>query len=464
MKWRLVATYFAVILLTLTLIIVYIMNSLREYSINQKKMELMTKANILANLAGEIVWENGDDLESFVEKLEIPKGARTIITDKEAKVLFDAGATSNWRGKTMLNPRLSVALTGKDDEAVDDTDGWLTISVATPIIKEQMTTGAVFIEAPANDIKDYLSHMGRGLTVLSLVVSLLIGLLSFVMANVLTSPILTLTEKLREMAQGDEPKRVSLGGSREIKELVVSFNKMVDKVEELEEKRRRFVSDASHELKTPLSSIKLISDSIMGAANLDRATQNEFLQDMNNEVDRLTRIINKLLELAKMDISETKEKGDFRAVNLRELISDVIKALTPLAQKNKIEIKMLLTEDVVAFLNPDSIWAAIYNIIDNSIKYTPDGGWVYVELYKSMENIYITIVDSGMGMTADESDKIFDRFYRVDTARARETGGTGLGLSIALGAVRMHNGYITVESREGEGSLFRITLPILGAL
>ena len=190
------------------------------------------------------------------------------------------------------------------------------------------------------------------------------------------------------------------------------------------------------------------------------AVVNEFLYDMNDEVDRLTRITNKLLSLTKLDASaEESEMMELSVINLKNMMRRIVKALKPLAESKNINLETLFDDEVFVTADPDKLWEAIYNIAENSIKYTENGGWVYVEMYRDAQKVYITVADNGIGMKEEETDKIFDRFYRVDKARVRETGGTGLGLSIALSSVQLHGGEISVESHEGEGSLFRIIIP-----
>ena len=239
-----------------------------------------------------------------------------------------------------------------------------------------------------------------------------------------------------------------------------SFNKLTAKIRSQEEKRQEFVSNASHELKTPLSSIKLIADSLLNAPNADRATVEEFLSDMNVQVDRLTRIVNKLLTLTKMDNSANVARMEFAVLNLSEICANVVKALRPLAEQKSINLDFYADGAIYSRVERDRIWEAIYNILDNSIKYTPSGGKVSMDVSKEDGNAIITVEDTGIGIAPDELYKIFDRFYRVDKARARETGGTGLGLSIALTAVELHGGNIQVESEEGKGSKFIIIIPI----
>ena len=300
------------------------------------------------------------------------------------------------------------------------------------------------------------------MTVVMLIIllSILIGVVSFIMSGVLTAPIRDLTEKLSKATEEQTDYYIEKTSGGEIGQLVDSFNKMTQQIQLQEAKRQEFVSNASHELKTPLSSIKLISDSLLNVQDAPREMVDEFLTDMNVQVERLTRIVDKLLTLTRMDNSAAVARMEFAVTDMTELCSNIVKALRPLAEQKHIELIYTPEMTVYSKIERDRMWEAIYNVLDNSIKYTKDGGKVTMELTKDENNIIISISDTGIGIAPDELYKIFDRFYRVDKARARETGGTGLGLSIALTAVELHGGNIKVESEEGVGSVFRIIVPI----
>ena len=307
---------------------------------------------------------------------------------------------------------------------------------------------------------NFFSHVKYNLLMLSGVVCIIVGLLSIAFSDVITAPISRIAVQLKEMSNGQIRKTIDVRGSNEVNQVAEEFNKMVEQLNTVLARRQEFVSNASHELKTPLSTIKLICDSILQNPDVDMAVVNEFLYDMNDEVDRLTRITNKLLSLTKLDASaEESEMMELSVINLKNMMRRIVKALKPLAESKNINLETLFDDEVFVTADPDKLWEAIYNIAENSIKYTENGGWVYVEMYRDAQKVYITVADNGIGMKEEETDKIFDRFYRVDKARARETGGTGLGLSIALSSVQLHGGEISVESHEGEGSLFRIIIP-----
>jgi len=459
-RWRLVITYFIIILLTLFLISIYILNSLEEYFFNQKNIELLTKANVIASMtSAKYIEYNHDMIKNAIPELQIGKEIRVIVTDKEAKVLFDTAEEDNLKGKVLLKEQVLNALKGKDDASAhrEEKAGWV-VDAAVPILKDQTTIGVVYLSTSAEEIMDFLRDIQNRLYAISFVVSILIGIMSFVFAGVITAPVEQLTRAIRHMSSdGQLNQKVEIKGNDEIAQLGMAFNTMTERLNEVEDKRRQFVSNASHELRTPLSSIKLLAESILQMPEVDVSIVKEFLVDINNEIDRLSRIIDKLLNLTKMDMFE--HEVELTNVNLRKLIRGILKTLSPLARKKHINIRFHAKQDIYVLVDEDKIWEAIFNIIDNSIKYTPEKGKVEITLDKNDYNVLIAVQDNGIGIPKDETEKIFDRFYRVDKARARETGGTGLGLSIALSAVKAHGGDIMVESEENVGSKFTILIP-----
>lgn len=286
---------------------------------------------------------------------------------------------------------------------------------------------------------------------------LFVGVFSTTMAGVLTYPVEKLTAFINNMPK-ESLQKAEVTSKDEIGQLAMAFNNLIERMAELEDKRHAFVSDASHELKTPLSIIKLLSDSLIQTENPDPEFIKEFLSDMNKEVERLTRIIERLLNLTQMDSRQLNM--NLEEIDMRELVGEIHRKLEPLAKNKNIEFKLNVPEEAVLLpVERDTITEAIYNIADNSIKYTEDFGEVSLELTHDLGNVSVVISDNGIGIPKEETVKIFDRFYRVDKARARETGGTGLGLSIALDSVKLHGGHIEVISEENEGSKFTIILP-----
>lgn len=454
------ATYFIVVSLVLVLMLVCIIQLVQNYTLKLREKEILENANMLSGFAAAHLIETAD-ASAFVPEMYMDmKDTRTMLLDKDGRIMLDTGDAAQ-QGKILTAPWVLDALQGENTVQRTKTDRHHYMQVAVPVYRDGISDGVLILKVSTEEIYAYFDYLQFRVMIIGISGSLLIGLFGVFISAIFTAPLSKVTKQIKNMCETDTRVPVHVRGGSEITQLVSAFNLMVERINDMDARRQEFVSNASHELKTPLSSIKLICDSLLQNPDTDRETVNEFLGDMNEQVDRLTRIVNKLLSLTKLDSSvEETEIFDFSTVNLQVLVQNVVKALSPLAENKNIMIETHLPDSIFHRVDADKIWEAVYNILDNSIKYTPEDGRVYVELYRDAENVYITISDNGIGLDENEFNKIFDRFYRVDKARARETGGTGLGLSIALSAVELHGGHIEVESREEEGSLFRIVLPV----
>ena len=235
---------------------------------------------------------------------------------------------------------------------------------------------------------------------------------------------------------------------------------MAEKLEQVETNRQEFVSNVSHELKTPLSSIKVLSDSVLlqDPDTVPKEMYVEFLEDINSEVDRMTAIINDLLTLVRLNRQEVPLNP--QPVVISDMVEDIVKRLTPIADAEGIELNYTKAKSVTAEVNETKLSLAISNLIENGIKYNSENGKVSVTVDADHQNAFITVSDTGIGIAEEELNKIFDRFYRVDKNRDRQTGGTGLGLAITRSAVLMHNGSIKVSSAENEGTTFVVRIPL----
>lgn len=459
------ATYFVVISLSLALIMLCILQMTKAYSIKAAKADLLEEASIIAAFAGEYLTGDAETASFSPSLYADTRGDRILLLDTDSRVTFDSKETGGLRNKVLMAPYILNTFSGEADARECAEEGFHLLQVTVPVYSGAECVGVLVEKTNLEKLYTFFTHLSYRITVLGIVGSLIMGLFGIFISAIFTVPLSRLTGQIKEMSETDARKLENIRGGNEIAALVSAFNLMVERMDAIDNRRQEFVSNASHELKTPLSSIKLICDSLLQNPDAERELVLEFLSDMNEQADRLTRIINKLLSLTKLDSStDEAEIFEFSTVNLQSLLQNVVRALLPLAQQKNILLETHFPDSVFLRVDADKIWEAVYNILDNSIKYTPEGGRVYAELYRDEENAVITISDNGIGMAENEFNKIFDRFYRVDKARARETGGTGLGLSIALSAVELHGGYIEVESREDEGSLFRIVLPVTNDL
>jgi signal transduction histidine kinase len=261
---------------------------------------------------------------------------------------------------------------------------------------------------------------------------------------------------MRIIREGDYGHKVDMGGNDELTVLGNEFNDLIDKLQTSEQKRSNFVSDASHELKTPLASIKLLSDSIL-QNDMDIDTVREFVGDIGNEADRLNRMSQKLLSLSRI---ETQADSDCEIVYLAPTVEKVIRMLSVIARDNNITIETDLQDDSSILILEDDLYQIIFNLVENGIKYNVPGGKLYIRLMRENDNAILRVRDTGMGIPADSLPHIFERFYRVDKARARKSGGSGLGLAIVRFIVERNRGEISVDSEIGQGTTFSVSFPV----
>ena len=258
------------------------------------------------------------------------------------------------------------------------------------------------------------------------------------------------------MREGAYSYHAEIGGRDEISEIAEEFNSLSDRLQTTEEARRRFVSDASHELKTPLACIRLLSDSILQTEDIDAATVREFVGDIVQETDRLTRITENLLRLTRLDSGIVEPA---QSVAVAPVIERVVRMLRLVADEKRVELTYLVEREQSVRAGVDDLHQIIYNLTENAIKYNRPGGFVRVTLGGTEDECVLRVEDNGIGIPEEDMPRVFDRFYRVDKMRSRAAGGTGLGLSIVADTVRRRGGSIAVSARAGGGTCFTVRLP-----
>lgn len=455
-----------------------IMEIFEKDMIKGKKVALQKYAIEIAQTMSNMYY-NGDpdvifDIQELGDEVTRKEGefTRVLVLNNKGVVDYDSynvvGAGSLLK-RNLINhiPEVETILKG---DQVDPQDRYIpgdrpntlkrVMYTYAPIIHDRGgIIGVVLMSSSLSNIEDLLSRIRNMLNLYSAVISVCIIIISFVISSFITQPIKELTQGIEKMSQGHLDQRVNISGSEELRRLGQSFNIMSEKLENLDRVRNEFVSNASHELKTPLSSMKILTESLLHTEIDDPSIYTEFLTDIDNEIDRLNAIITDLFALVHMD--EGYRHGKNEPIVIQDLILKSIKGLQILAEKRDIGLATSFDEDkLIIEGNEMQIQQVIINIVDNAIKYTPNGGKVRVEAYKSMDSAIIKVSDTGVGIPQEDILNIFDRFFRVDKARSRETGGTGLGLSIAHKIVLMHDGNIHITSKMGKGSTFYVELPL----
>ena len=283
-------------------------------------------------------------------------------------------------------------------------------------------------------------------------------MLGYVLSTILVKPFARITKSIEDLTDGYQNDEISVPDYTETKLITDAFNKMLARMKILDESRNEFVSNVSHELKTPLTSRKVLADSLVGQSGVPEELYQELMGDITAEIDRENKIITDLLSLVKMD----KKAADVNIshMDINQLLEDILKRLRLIADRRNIDLILDCFRPVEADVDEVKFTLAVTNLVENGIKYNVDDGWVRVTLDADHKYFYVTVADSGMGIPEDSIDRIFERFYRVDKSHSREIGGTGLGLAITRSAIAMHHGTIKVFSKEGEGTTFTVRIPL----
>lgn len=469
---RMVAIYLLVTTVALFAISFMISGLVESFLVTQRTERQSEETMRLAlELTQKLDAADAEELYALILERAQTMGGRILVLDQDAVVRADS--TSFYNGYQMPYREVrDVLVAGKqssygfhriDREAEGDGGIWpradqmvWAVYYAAPITSEGAYVGAVLFSTLLQDVEDSVTDIITKITIAFAAVALIMAVLSFAMSSVVTKPILELTNAIRRMGRQGRGVRVEVKGSDETAELGRAFNRMSEQIEAHDRVRDEFVSNASHELKTPLATMKLLSESILYEEKPDPALMKEFFQDVNHEVDRLTRVITDLLRLVQID--ETESEMEPVPVRLDEVVQRVLERLRPLAEKKGISLSGTLQEATVSG-EAMRLEQVATNLIENAIKYT-DAGSVAVRVSVDGTEALFAVADTGIGIPEEAQPHLFERFYRVDKARSRGTGGTGLGLAIVERVIALHGGYIEVQSKLGEGSTFTVHLPL----
>ena len=396
--------------------------------------------------------------QSLLDSAAADVAGRILLMDAEGKIHLDTA--SRLEGTRTQVPEAIQVLQGSSlafgVHALPE-DEYAALCAA-PMVHHGRMIGAVLLSMPVTELRLAIQEVEHQLLAVFGWVAAAALAAAMIFALTLTAPIRTLTGTIRRMGRGDLSARVHVHTSGELQELADSYNAMAEKIELFDHSRSQFVQNASHELKTPLATMKILLENLIYQPDMPPELRAEFMQDMNHEIDRLSGIITDLLTLTQMDSTQTNLR--LEAVDFSALCTDTVHALQPAANKAGLTLDADIPASILLTGDESKLSQAVYNLIDNAIKYTPAGGRVSVRLTAQQHEAVLTVQDNGIGIPQEDVKLIFDRFYRVDKARSRATGGTGLGLSIVRQMVQLHDGDIRVTSAPGEGSVFTVTLPL----
>ncbi|MCD7880078.1 MAG: HAMP domain-containing histidine kinase [Clostridiales bacterium] len=462
LQFKFAVSYILIIAAILAVVNTYPLIASQEMVFQTKQTALQSEASgIASNLAGlETLTEDG--VARVMEVIDDSSLTRVLVTDSAGLVLYDTaqGAEEDAYGRYALLQEVVLALQGQDVFQSAYQDGAFRSEAATPVVYRNSTIGAVYLYEYDSQQGALLQGLGGNIRSLSLVICAVALLVSMVLARTMTRRISGLLSAIQSLREGEYSHRVEIRGKDELAQLVEEYNKLTQRLQTTDEVRRRFVADASHELKTPLASIQLLSDSILQSEDMDTETMRDFVADIGAEAGRLNRITEDLLALTRMDSGRAPRQ---QRVELDRTAEDVLHMLTPLAESRGITFETDFQPDCVILAGEDDLYQVIYNLVENAIKYNCPEGLVRVVLGHEDGKVFLRVEDTGIGIPEKEREKVFDRFYRVDKARSREAGGTGLGLSIVRDTVHLYGGWLSVGPRAGGGTWFQATFPEIGS-
>lgn len=453
-----------------------ILENYEDRAVSLRTSDVQSQLNIIANhlIAYNYLTDNSSEvINAELEQLSNLYDGRVIVINSSLRVIKDTYGISE--SKTMISEEVIKCMkNGTGSSGVDAEDGY--IEITTPIIEtitaaagtgknnpgdkgKDIVRGVMLTSVSMDSINTTLDILSRKALILEILMLFILFAIAIVLANILTKPFERVTKAISEVKEGFTDEPISVPDYLETEHIVDAFNQLLNRMKVLDTSRQEFVSNVSHELKTPLTSMKVLADSLMGQADAPIELYQEFMADIADEIERENKVITDLLSLVKMD--KTAADLNITAIDVNELVELTLKRLRPIARKQNVEVVFESIRPVTAEVDEVKLTLALSNLVENAIKYNKPQGFVKVVLDADHQFFTLEISDSGMGIPEESQEHIFERFYRVDKSHSREIGGTGLGLAITRSAILMHRGSIKVTSVEGEGTTFMVKIPLM---
>ena len=455
-QFRYTLTYVVITLCVLIFLNVY--SSKRSYELfySSKEASMLEKCQLAANEIEALGVLNYQTVSNALSDIELTTVFRTVVTDSNGKTIFDSATPDIAVQSYSLYPEVIQALRGNDIFTWNYNRSRMSSKAAIPVYSFGQLTGCVYMIEQDHQQGVLIGSLQSNIFTVTLMLEIAVIAFSLFFVTMYSGRLRKIMSSIRTARAGDYTNKINMTGNDELTALSDEFNDLIERLNRSENKRRQFVSDASHELKTPLASIKLLSDSIL-QNQMDPETVKEFVGDIGNEADRLNRMSQKLLNLAK---TEDQLEIDCEIVYIFPTVEKVCRMLNTLAEAQNVAITIENKQDSTILMQEDDLYQIIFNLVENGIKYNKSGGTLTVTLDRNNDSALVTVTDTGMGIPEESLGHIFERFYRVDKARSRSTGGSGLGLSIVRNMVERNKGQIRAESSVGIGTSFFLSFPV----
>jgi signal transduction histidine kinase len=450
--------YFSIIAILLILMNTYFLTASRDMIFASKKQSLLKEAILIAtNLSASFNDLTVDNVNQIMDMLDVTGLAHITILGIDGNALYDTNTGNDTNSATFIATNTGEALAGNDVFFSRFTGGAFSSSAFTPVTADGSIIGVVYVHEFDAEQGAILIGLQSTIKSISAVILMLAILMVTVVLWTIMHRLTSILKAIQSVREGEYNYRIQIRGNDELALLGEEFNSLTSRLRETEEIRRRFVADASHELKTPLASIRLLSDSILQNEDMDLDTVHEFVSDIGTEAERLSRTTEKLMSLTRLDDKVAVPRD---AVDIRGVVTRTLRMLQPQAENHQLRLTSTLDGGCFVLSTEDDIYQIVFNLVENAIKYNLPGGSVSISLIREEDSILLTVDDTGIGVPESDLPYIFDRFYRVDKARSREAGGSGLGLAIVRMTVRENSGTIHAIRRETGGMRFEVRFPL----
>ena len=452
-QFRYAMTYVAITFVFLLILNIYCSIACQNLFYESKKSSMIEKCLLASDEISTLEVMNSSTVSAVIGQIESLKVTRLLVTDQTGYTLYDSSGAAV--GSYALFPEIRSAIAGNDVCSWRYSSGATDSRAAAPVVYYGTIVGCVYMTDYDTTQGSLIQSLQRTVLGITLLLEIVLLLFSIAFSNTFSRRLNRIMASMRIIQEGDYAHKVNMGGNDELTILGNEFNELTQRLQTSEQKRSRFVSDASHELKTPLASIKLLADSIL-QYDMDLETTREFVGDIGNEADRLNRMTEKLLSLTR---AEGQTNQELEIIFMAPTVRRVARMLKNNALQAGITFDLQLENDSSVLILEDDLYQIVFNLMENGIKYNQPGGLLTVRLCREEDNAVLEISDTGMGIPEDAINHVFERFYRVDKARSRQSGGSGLGLAIVRSIVQRNRGEITLSSTLGKGTTFVVRFP-----
>ncbi len=436
-----------------------VLASYESRAVSNRSIDVLSQAKVLGSQVvtyNYIADTSSEVINAQFEQLSNIYDGRVLLVNAGFQIVKDTYGLDT--GKTIISEEVVRSFQGEEITKYDSKNRYIELAIPLKNADTEESQGVLLVSVSTDSIMMNYEFLRDNAHMIEAASGIALLAVAFFCSRLLVRPFGKMTKSLDEIQAEDADEKLMIPDYTETEAISTAFNKMLGRMRAIDDSRQEFVANVSHELKTPLTSMKVLADSLLSQEDVPAELYKEFMGDITEEIERENNIINDLLSLVKMD----KSAGtlNISVVNINELLEAIMKRLRPIAEKQSIELVLESFRPVSAEVDEVKLSLALNNLVENAIKYNKKDGWVHVTLNADHKYFFVRVEDSGIGIPEESLEHIYERFFRVDKSHSREIKGTGLGLAITRNAILMHRGAIKAHSKEGEGTIFTVRVPL----